>query len=236
MRPQSPGAPRRRKKPPRRKKPVAKKTSAAASSIRAGYRPPPKSDAGISVFTVLLMLVALAMAGGMVMVILPKDLSSIAGYTTAQEDQAPVRNVLRESLDTLVAQDKSMDLSEKDMNRYLQKRVVGKQGGFMGNFVKFKGVFVDFKKGYADVYVERSVFNLPFTMSCKVRMEKFKRKFIWKVEGGSIGRLEIPGLQFQPILKVFNRLALTCEDELEIFNKMGDIQFEEDRMVLNPRG
>lgn len=176
------------------------------------------------------------MAGFMTMVVLPKDLSSVAGYPPDPEDKTDVRNVLSESLATLIAHDKRMALSEQEMNRYLQKRVVGKQGGFLGNFVKFKGVFVDFKKGYADIYVERSIFSYPFTMSCQVSMEKFKRKMNWKIAGGSIGRVNIPGRQFQPILKAFRRLALTCEDELEIFNKMGDIQFEEDRMILNPKG
>lgn len=234
MRPQSAGSPRRRKKAPRRKKPVAK-PSAAASSIRAGYRPPPKSSSGVSIFTVLLLLIALAMGAAMTMVMLPRDLSSIAGYPADKENKAPVRNILRESLDTLVAHDKNLVLSEEDMNRYLQKRVVGKQGGILGNLVKFKGVFVDFKKGYADVYVERSIYDYSFTMSCRVKMEKFKRKTVWSVAGGSIGRVDIPGRQLQPVLKAFKRLAMTCEDELEIFNKMGDIQFEEDRMTLNPK-
>lgn len=187
-------------------------------------------------FTVFLLLLALAMGAVMTMIMLPKDLSSIAGYAADKEDKAPVRNILTESLDTLVAHDKSLNISEEDMNRYLQKRVIGKQGGVLGNLVKFKGVFVDFKKGYADVYVERSLFEYSFTMSCRVNVKKFKRKIIWTVAGGSIGRFEVPGgRQLQPILQVFKRLAMSCEDELEIFNRMGGIQFEEDRMILNPK-
>jgi len=145
MRPQSAGSPRRRQKPPRRKKPVAK-PSAAASSIRAGYRPAPKFSSGVSISTVLLFLIVVAMGAAMTMVMLPKDLSAIAGYPPQQDDQAPVRNILSESLDALVAHEQSLNISEEDMNRYLQKRVIGKQGGVLGNFVKFKSVFVDFKK------------------------------------------------------------------------------------------
>lgn len=239
MRPQSAGSPRRRKKPPRRKKPVGKPSSspsAAVNSIRAGYRPQAKSSSGISIFTVLLLVIAAGMGYIMTMVMLPRDLSSISGYPADENDKVPARNLLRESLDTLVAQDENLVISEEDMNRYLQQRVIGKQGGVLGGFVKFNGVFVDFKKGYADVYVERSMFGYPFTMSCHVSMEKFKRKPVWSIAGGSIGRQDIPGRQLQPILKVFKRIAMTCEDELEIINKMGDIQFEENQMVMNPKG
>jgi len=73
-------------------------------------------------------------------------------------------------------------------------------------------------------------------MSCRLNVQKFKRKIIWTIAGGSIGRLEISGgRQLRPVLQVFKRLAMSCEDELEIFNKMGGIQFEEDRMILNPK-
>lgn len=210
--------------------------SAAVSSIRAGYRPPPKSSPGISIFTVFLFLFALGIAAVMTMIVLPKDFSSIKGYPIDEEDKNPARNLLRESLDTLVAHEGVLVISEEDMNRYLQRRVIGKQGGVLGNFMRFEGVFVDFKKGYAEPYVERSVFGYPFTVSCRVKMDKFNGRIDWQLgKGGSIGSLDIPSKQLQPIIKIFQRLALVCQDELEIINKMGDIQFEEDKMILNPR-
>ena len=239
MKPQSAGSPRRRKQAPRRKKVPQKKqkpteTSAAGRAIRAGHRPPPKASSGLSVFTVMLLVVALAIAYLMVMVMIPKDLSSIAGYSPDEDDKKPVRNILRESLDTLIARDKQLVLSEEDVNRYLRKRVVGKQGGPMGGFMKFNGVFIDFKKGYVEAYVERSIFGFPFTMSCRVKLERFKRQVSVVGDGGTIGSQNIPRAQLSPIIKVFQRVAKVCEDDWAIMRKMADIQFEEDRMILIP--
>lgn len=245
MKPQSAGSPRRRKKAPRRDKAPKKKKksiepSAAARAIRAGHRPPPKDSSGLSLFTVLLLLVALGIGYLIVMVMIPKDLSSIDGYPPDGDDKKAARNLLRESLDTLVAHDQKLVVSEEDMNRYLRKRVVGKQGGVMGSFMKFEGVVVDFKDDHAEAYVLRSVFGYPFSMSCKVtKGEKFKGRYNWELgRGGSIGSLNVPGRQLQPIIKVFSNLATICKHDLEIMNKIsksGSIEFEEDKMILNPR-
>ena len=174
------------------------------------------------------------------MVLVPRDMSAVAGFPSDPEDKKPVRNLLPESLDALTQRDHEMFISEEDMNRYLQKRVVGKQGGAMGSFMKFEGVFVDFKNGHVDAYVQRSVFGVPFTIGCKVtKGEKFKGGYNWELgRGGSIGSLNVPGRQLQPIIKVFSDLTVICKDELQIMNKIsksGSIQFEEDRMILDPR-
>ncbi|NOX99741.1 MAG: hypothetical protein GXP30_08445, partial [Verrucomicrobia bacterium] len=225
MKPQSAGSPRRRKSAPRRKKAPAKKQkplepSAAARAIRAGHRPPPATSSGLSMFTVLLLIVAVGISYLMVMVVVPRDLSSIKGYPSDADDEKPVRNLLPESLDTLTQRDNRMVISEEDMNRYLRKRVAGKQEGAMGSFMKFEGVYVDFKKGYVDAYVVRSVFGLPFSISCKVtKGEKFKGGYNWELgRGGSIGSLNVPGRQLQPIIKVFSTLSVICKDELQIMN------------------
>jgi len=238
MKPQSAGSPRRRKQAPRRKKVPSKKKkpaelSSTARALRAGHRPPPNTSSGISIFTIMLLLVALAVGYFMVMVMIPKDLSEIAGYPADPDNKEPVRNVLRDSLDTLIARDKPLVLSEEDVNRYLQKRVEGKQGGPMGSFMKYNGAYVEFKKGYVEAYVERSVFGLPFTMSCRIKIERFKRKVVVIGDGGSIGSVNIPRAQFQPIVKVFQRIAAVCKDDWAIMKRM-DIQFEEDRMIINP--
>lgn len=245
MKPQPAGSPRRRKTAPRRKKAPAKKqkpleTSAAGRAIRAGHRPPPQTSPSLSMFTVLLLVVALGIGYLMIMVVIPRNLTSIKGYPVEADDKKTVRNILPESLDTLTQRDHKMVISEEDMNGYLQKRVVGKQGGAMGSFMKFEGVFVDFKDGYADAYVERSIFGFPFTMSCKVTQgEKFKGRYNWELgRGGSIGSLNVPGRQLQPIIQVFSNLAVICKDELDIINKIsksGSISFEEDKMTLDPR-
>jgi hypothetical protein len=182
--------------------------------------------------TVFLFLVAIGIAVGMIMIMIPKKIDHIQGYPAQASDEAP-RNLLTEMQTVLGPRDKDVIFTEGEVNAYVNKRLKGKQTGPVAAFVKFKGVYADFEPNNLEVYIERSVFGLPFIVSLELEKRKLKQtSFV--AGGGRIGSFAMGTRQFKPIVDAFLRMAVALSEEVEAAKMMAKIEFEKDRVVLKP--
>ncbi len=239
---------RKRNAPPRRKAKSASKKGApgaagrtgAASTSRAAaargaarqrYQAP--SEPVFSMSTVFLLVVALGIAAIMAMLMLPRDLSFIQGYP--YKAKGTPENLLTEAQESLVKRDAEVVFTEEEVNQYLNARLKGSQGGAFSSFVNFEAVYVDFEKDSSEIYMVRKVFGMPMTISLSMSLKNLQSQFIWRGEGGSIGHFKMKKYQFQPIIAAFKNMASAGQGEIEVLNQMGDIRFEDDKIVLDPK-
>lgn len=184
--------------------------------------------------SVLLLIVAIGLMVMMGLVLKPNaNLTKVNGYPAELLTSEP-RNLVAEiqaALDPKVT-DKTLTYTEAEVNQYLSQRVKGKQGGILGGFVKFEGVYLDFEVNSIEIYIVRSVFGLPFTVSSRFNQVQAEYKTIWKAGGGSIGSFSMSTKQLKPIMEAFMRLKETCKDEYEAANAMTTMEFGDDQIVL----
>jgi len=183
--------------------------------------------------TVLLLILAIGLSVMMGMVLKPNNLKKINGYP-AELITSESRNLLAEVQAALNPKltDQKLTFTEAEVNQYLNQRVKGRQGGILSAFVKFEGVYVDFEPDVAEVFIVRSVFGQPFTVSSRIIQRKADYKTLWKTAGGSIGSFTMQTKQLKPILEAFQKLGTICKDELDAIDAMGSITFGDDLLVL----
>lgn len=187
--------------------------------------------------TVMLLVVALIIAGVMLKVMLPSSLNGvIKGYPKAQwaDDK---RNLLEESQQTLIAHDQPLELAEQEVNAYLRDRIKGSQGGPFSAIVKYQGTYVDFEEGSVEIYVVRTIFGKPFPISSKIISKDVGGgQYTWMTVDGSVGGFRTGKRQFQPVYKAIQRIQETCTDEMDVLKRLGKVTFKKDAVVLDPKG
>ncbi len=225
------------------KKKVVRRAAAgrrpATPRTRSTYRRPAPAYAGgggISVMSVFMVLVAVGMIALIAMVMLPKkNLETIAGYPNNPiADSSKPRNLLEESQKVMMSREAPVSFTEKEVNQYLNDRLSGEQSGLMATIVQFKGVYVDFTPGLAEIIVEREIFGKPLTTSAKVTAEPFKSQIVYRPAGWSIGRIELGSRNIKPIIDMFLRLRENMGEEYATMKQMVNVKFEQDRITLDP--
>lgn len=228
-------APRRS---PGRKMATSKRGGRRPATGRAGSRyqkPKPSYGGGITVMDVFLFLVACAMVTVIVFVVLPKDLSGVDGYPADPlVEKKDVRNLLAEGQKIMVDRKEKLEIAEKDVNKYLNFRLNGEQTGIMSSLVKFKGAYIDFTPGLAEIIVERELFGLPITMTSRVRPEKFQRQVVYRNAGWSIGKIDFNSRNIKPIIDMFIRMRIACKEEFEVLKQMNGVEFADNKVILDP--
>jgi hypothetical protein len=223
------GVPQVKRPAPRRPRPTAKK--------KTGPKPAYGGGGGISVMTVLLLVVALIIAGTMIKVMLPPSLDGVVkGYPKAQwaDDD---RNLLKEGQDTLMAREQPLEISEQEVNAYLRDRIKGSQGGPFSAIVKYQGTYVDFEEGSVEIYVVRTVLGKSFPISSKIIAKDVGGgQYTWMTVDGSVGGFRTGKRQFQPVYKAIQRVQETCKDEMDVLSRLGKVTFKKDSVVLDPKG
>jgi len=235
----------RRSVPPRRgaaktRQPAARKPAArpvARSGTRAPYKRPTYAyKEGISMMSVFLGLLTVAMLGLVAMVMWPRELSDIGGYVIdpiAAASNPVKRNLLDEAQKLMVGRSAEMALSETEVNAYLADRFVGDQGGLMGSLVSFKRVLVDFSPGTAEVIVLRELFGFPLTMSCTARIDEVRGAFVFRPTGWTIGHINLDSTNIKPVIDLFGRLKSSASEEFETMRNLTGVRFEDDVIVLD---
>ncbi len=198
----------------------------------------------------LLLLLAIGLGTGIFYAARPQDLSDLGGYGGAVSPrERDLAEVLKSSLD----RGYNVTLTEAEINQWLGRTLVCKQGGPLGDFVKLKRVWVRLEDGRAEVIMVRSIFGKPFTVSMYLQVEKFEdaRGLITDVKpdggpyhpdfpkppkGGRFGRLVVPQGFLHLILPAYRKLAAAFSEETGMaFSDMARIRIESDRLVLDPR-
>jgi hypothetical protein len=213
----------------------------------------PKSAGGC--FSKLLLLILLAAMGGLGtavhFVTQPQDLSDLGGYGPAVKATPPrdMEAVLQNATDRNYA----VTLSEAEINLWLAKTLAMKQGGFLAEPVKLEHFWVRLEEGRAELIMERTILGKPFTLSMYFTVEKehsgknsytnfipsggrFLKDYNFPQKGGRLGQLVVPQGFLHLIIPSYEKVAALFSNEIELaFNKMQRINFETDRIVLDPR-
>jgi hypothetical protein len=215
---------------------------------------PSKSGGGC--FSKLLLLILLAAAGGLAMAIYsalqPQDLSDLKSPAPAASPvpERDVKVVLKNAIDRGFP----VTLQEAEINQWLGRTLVAKQGGLLAEKVTFDRVWVRLEEGIAEVIMERQFMGRPFTVSMFVQIERLESPqgvfteihphggpyhpdFPHPPRGGRFGQLVVPQGFILLVLPAFQKLAGQFPEEIELgLREMSRISLEKGRIVLDPRG
>ena len=223
-----------------KKKIVTRRTSGVsrkrgAPSRKTSYQRPTTTYGGGGMMNVFIGLVGVAMLVLVLMVLLPKDLSGIAGYPANRIDKSGPRNLLSEAQGVMVSQSEEVAISEADLNTYINHRIQGEQGGLMGSIVSFDGVYVDLLPNGAEVYVLRSFFGMPVTLTSRIRADSFRYQMRYEVAEFTIGKIRLGSRNIKPVTDMFGRIKGGLREEEYTLNQLGEIRFEDDQVILSSK-
>lgn len=181
----------------------------------------------------------------------PQDLTDIAGYGTPLKT-APARNlkaVLQNSLD----RGYPLTLTESEINQWLGRTLVTKQGGLLAGNVSLERVWVRLEDGRAEVVMARKIMGQSFTISMflKIGQSQGPNGMLTEVQlhggpylaslpqpprGGRFGKLVVPQGFLLLVMPAYENLASLFREELHLaFEEMARIKIERHRLVLDPR-
>ncbi|MDP4791920.1 MAG: hypothetical protein NWR99_08545 [Verrucomicrobiales bacterium] len=205
----------------------------------SGYkrpRPAYNSGGGLSFLTVFLTLVAMGMLAAVFFVVQPRDMSSVAGYpVNPLAATGKPRNLLEETQKLMISRSADLSLSEEEVNLYLNQRLQAEQTGPMAAIVKFRGLYIDFTPGFADVIIERELFGMPLTMSATISTEKFRQQTVYRATNWHLGRIDLGEVTIKPVSDLFLRLRMSCLDEFQTLQQMVEVKFVENKVILDSR-
>lgn len=210
----------------------------------------PKSGGGcFSVIIVLVLLVAAAGLGAAVFFVAqPQDLAdlSISAKTAQVRD---MKVILKNSIDRGFP----VTLTEGEINNWLGRTLITKQGGMLASQISLERVWVRLEDGFAEVIMERKFMNQPFTVSMFLRVEKMEgaKGIVTEVKldggpyhkdvpqpprGGRFGKLVVPQGFLILVMPAYEKLAALFPEEKNLgIEEMARIKIEKGRMILNSR-
>jgi len=204
------------------------------------------------------LLVMLLLTGGLVMGValafIPQaqHLMDLGGYGVA-EDAACARD-LKTVLQNAVTRRYAVTLTETELNQWLGRALVAKQGGRLAGSVTFERVWVRLEDGRAEVVMERKILGQPFTVSMYLQVEQtegpkgvftevllhggpyFQSNLPLPLRGGRLGQLVVPQGFLLLVMPAYERLAALFSDEIHLaFEEMSRVKIEKGRLVMDPR-
>ncbi len=211
-----------------------------------------KSGGRSIVKLLILMLMALACGFGMAVFYItqPQDLSDIEGYGPLAK-AVPDRNmkaVLKNSID----RGYPLTLTEMEINQWLGRKLVAKQGGLLAGLVSLERVWVRLTDQQAEIVMERRILGRPFTISMFLQIQQSEdpKEIGTRVvlhggpyhgllphpkRGGRFGKLVVPQGYLRLGLPAYEKLAAVFTDEIHLgFEEMTFITIEKKRLILNP--
>ncbi len=216
---------------------------------------PKKPKSGGGCFSKLILLILLAMMGGLLTAVFfvtqAQNLADLGGYGPAAKPP-PVRD-LKSVLQNAIDRNYAVTLTEAEINQWLAANLVVKQGGLLAEQIKLERFWVRLEEGRAELIMERSVLGKPFTISMYFKVEKelsgkelittfnpsggpFFQEYPVLQKGGRLGSLVVPQGFLHLVIPSFAKVAALFSAETEIaFEKMRKVSFENDRIVLDPR-
>ncbi len=212
-----------------------------------------KSSGGcVSKLLVLILLAAGAGLGAAVFfVIQPQDLTDLGGYAPAAQamPERDMKVVLKNSID----RGYPIVLSEAEINHWLARTLVAKQGGFLEGKITLDHVWVRLEAGRAEIIMERNILGKPLTVSMYVQIERmiapggtsteirlhggpFIADAPLPPKGGRFGKLVVPQGFLLLVMPAYEKLVALFPEEIELgIRQMEQIKMEKGRLVLNPR-
>ncbi|MGL4400876.1 MAG: hypothetical protein ACRCXD_13480, partial [Luteolibacter sp.] len=181
----------------------------------------------------------------------PQDLSDLKspGTSAAPVQPRDVKVVLKNAIDRGFP----VTLQEAEINQWLARTLVTKQGGPLAEKVTLDRVWVRLEEGVAEVIMERQFMGTPFTVSMYLQIERLESlqgvfteihphggpyhpDFPHPPKGGRFGKLVVPQGFILLVLPAFEKLAEQFPTEIELgLREMSRITLEKGRIVLDPR-
>ncbi len=213
------------------------------------------SKSGGGCFSKLLLLIlALALGGlasGVFFAAKPQDMTDIGGFGPAPANTAErdMKTVLKSAIDRNYA----VTLSEAEINRWLNRILVTKQGGVLAQSIRLEHVWVRLEPNRAEIIMERSILGKPFTISMYLHIEQeedlkgqvvniapnggpYMEGLQHPPKGGRFGQLVVPQGFLYLVKPSYERLAALFSEEIELaFRRMARVTIEDNRIVLDPR-
>jgi hypothetical protein len=211
------------------------------------------NDSGSGCLRAISFLILLAFASGlgyaMFYIAQPQDLSDIGGREGIQNGSKP-RN-LNLVLKNAHERGHALTISEADINLWLSKTLVPKQGGPLATKVTLNQVWVRLNDGYAEVIMERSILGKPFTVSMFLKVEQTEGEQGIRTEihrhggpfhadapklmrGGRFGKLVVPQGFLVLVMPAYSKLSETYAEEIRLaFEEMSRIRIESGRLLLD---
>lgn len=214
----------------------------------------PKSGGGClgKLFFLILLVAACGLGAAVFFITQPQDLSDVGGYGPMANRKTPARDlkvVLRNSLD----RGYPVTLTETEINQWLGRTLLAKQGGLLADQVALERVWVRMEPGVAEVIMERRFMGQPFTVSMFLQVEQlqgpkgvrtevlmhggpFHESVPKPLRGGRFGQLVVPQGFLLLVMPAYQKLAAVFRDEIHLgFEEMSRINIGKNRLVLNPR-
>lgn len=102
----------------------------------------------------------------------PQDLSDIDGYRAEEEIVPPAPPDIPGMLEDVMAKERTVTITEQQLNLYLRGTVRFSQEGFLKQWIQARGVWVRLESGQAEVILEREINGKRHTISMYLRPEQ----------------------------------------------------------------
>jgi len=214
---------------------------------------PAKGGCLRKLFGLLVFLVIIGLGASVYFMSLPQDLSDISGTSTASTTPASPPRDMETVLGKSIEGNYSVTLSEKEINDWLGRELMLKQGGELAEYVSMKRVWVRLMDGVAEVVMVREISGREFTTSMFLQIEQtetskgitthvhlhgggFHELLPFPSRGGRFGQLTVPQGFLILVMPDFQKIAALFEQEIELgFRRMARIKIEDKRLVLDPK-
>ena len=187
----------------------------------------------------------------LIFIVSPQDLGDIGGFLPASKVM-PARNI-KAVLSNAVENGYSVTLTETEINQWLGRELVVKQGGMLSGIATLDRVWVRLEDGRAEVVMVRHVLGVQFTVSMYLKVVQlegprgvktevqlqggpFFDDLPQPVQGGRFGSLVVPQGFLLLVTPAFRKLPELFHDEIHLgFEEMARISIQKGKLVLNPR-
>jgi hypothetical protein len=201
-------------------------------------------------FFLILMVLACSFGTAVYFITQPQDLSDIDGYGPLPV-AAPDRN-MQEVLQNSIKRGYPLTLTEMEINHWLGRKLVVKQGGLLADVVSLERVWVRLTDGQAEIVMERKILGRLFTVSMFLQIQQtqgpkniatevllhggpYHELLPRPTRGGRFGKLVIPQGFLIMVLPAYQKLAAVFNEEIHLgFEEMARITIEKKNLILNP--
>jgi hypothetical protein len=213
----------------------------------------PKAGRGClaKIFFISLFFLGVGLGSIVFFIVQPQDLSDLGGYGP-QAQKIPERD-LKVVLQNSIERKFPVTLTEADINNWLARTLVLKQGGLLADSTTLKRIWVRMEEGRAEVIMERLVLGMPLTVSMYLQFERTENAGGTSTEvalhggqyhpdlpkpprGGRFGKLVIPQGFLHLVMPSYEKLAALFPEEIRLaLSEMSRIKIQKGSLLLDPR-
>ncbi len=197
----------------------------------------------------VLLATGLLLGVALVLLLQAQDLSDLSGAVP----RGPARD-LPQVLQRAVTHQYPITLTEGEINQWLGRALVARQGGCLAGVATLERVWVRLQDGCAEVVLVRHILGQPFTVSMFLQLAQTQgaKGTLTEVllhggpygsgslplpqRGGRFGKLVVPQGFLRLVTPAYAHLAEVFRTEIHLgFEEMTRVKIERGRLVMDPR-